>query len=109
EATRGMEEIEVGVIDAEVRAERHDEARPEQRQVEALSVVRGARAEGGKLLPERAHERRLGADLAEEVLPQHELATPNARRAEKEDVRARAPHQAGGLGVEEHDVLPPRR
>src|SRR5205814_2984352 len=100
EPTRGMQEIEVGIVDAEVRAERHDEARPEQRQVEALSVVRRARAEGGELLAERTHERRLGANLAEEVLPEDELAIPNVRGAEKEDVRAGATHEAGGLGVE---------
>ena len=109
EPTRRMQEIEVGVVDAEVRAQGHDEARPEQRQVEALPVVRRARAEGAELVAERAHERRLGTDLAEEVLPENELAVPNVRRAEQEDVRAGAPHEARGLGVEEHDVLPARR
>ena len=97
------------LVDAEVGPQGHHEAGPEERQVEALPVVRPARSERGELVAERADELALAREVAQQVLTQDELAVGEVARPEEEDVRAGPAHQAGGLGVEEDDVLPPRR
>lgn len=98
----------MGLIHAELRPQRHDESGPEQGQVEAFAVVRGAGPERRELLAKRVYELRLGAEIVQEMLPQHERSVAEVRGAKKEYIRAGATHQSGGLRVEEDDVLPAR-
>src|SRR2546423_13818284 len=44
EAPRGMQEVEMRIIQGELAADRHYEARADDREVERLAVVRRARA-----------------------------------------------------------------
>ena len=97
------------VVDGDLRAEGHDKSRPEDRQVERFPVVGGACAKGQDLLAQGGDERRLGADVVQEVLPEDELPGGEVGDADQEDVRPGAAREARGLGVEEEDVLPPIR
>jgi hypothetical protein len=69
EATRGMQEIEVRLVDRDLASQRHDPARAQQREVEGLAVVRGAGAEPLDLVLDRLDERVLVADVVKQVLP----------------------------------------
>src|SRR5439155_747051 len=85
---------------------RHDEARAEQRDVERLPVVRSARPIRLELALQVFNELAFGADVAQEVLSQDELAVCDVRKSDQEHVRARATGEPRGLCVEEKDVRP---
>src|SRR5207248_3105722 len=102
----GVEQIEMRFVDGELAADRHDEARSQQRQIERLAVVRAARAERLELALQMLDECRLGTEVAQHVLPKDELAIAQVHEADEKDVRARATGKTGGLRVEEQDVAP---
>jgi hypothetical protein len=104
-----MEQVEVRVVHGQLAAHRQDDPRPQDREVERLSVVRRACSEGVELAVDRFHEVTLSAEFLEKVLTQDELAALDPGRPEEEDVRAGASGQARGLSVKEDDVLPPSR
>jgi hypothetical protein len=100
EATRDMHEIEMRRLVRERRAP-HDEARAQDREIEALAVERhqhrrlldalGDAREDGRLFTELAHEELL-AHEADVLIPE--------READQERDGARPGPEAGGLGVE---------
>src|SRR2546428_2207964 len=51
----------------------------------------------------------LSAEIAQEVLPEHELAVFKMREPDQEHVRARPTSEPGGLRIQEKDVLPSGR
>ncbi len=104
-----VEQIEVRLVDRELAADGHDEARAQQRDVERLAVVRRARPKRLELLPQMLDERRLRTEIAQQVLPEHELALFKMRQPDQEHVRARATRKPGGLGIEKKHVLPSGR
>src|SRR6266850_5416517 len=93
EPPRGMQEIEVRLVDGDLAAQRHDPARAQQRQVEALAVVRRASAKRFDLGLDRLDERALVPDVVKQVLPQDELALSEKGDAKQEDVGTRSPSQ----------------
>src|SRR5206468_9189056 len=109
EPPRGMQQIEVRFIDRDLTAQCHHPTRSQQRQVEALAVVRGAGAERLDLGLDRLDERALCADVMKQVLTHHQLALTEVRDPKKKDVRPRATGQPGGLRIQPKDVLPPGR
>ena len=109
QAAGGVQQIEMRRVDRDLRAQGHHEAGAEQRKVEALAVVRGARAEPTQLPLQHPDERPLGTQVVQEMLPEDELAILDVRGPEQEHICAGAARQAGGLGVQEEDVLPAAR
>src|SRR5258705_8876768 len=100
EASRGMQQVEVRLVDGDLAAQRHDPARPQERQVKCLAVVRSARAEMLDLGLDRFDEWALVSDVVKQVLTEDELAVAEVRDAEQEDVRTRAAREPGRLRVQ---------
>src|SRR5436190_16371906 len=104
-----MQKIEVRFVHRDLAAQRHHPARSQQRQVEALAVVRRAGAERLQFDLQRFDERALVTDVVQQVLSQDELSVAEVRDAEQKNIRARAASETRRLGVQPKDVLPAGR
>src|SRR5439155_17030307 len=83
----GMQEIEVRVVDGELAADRHHETRADDRNVERLAVVRGARAKRLDLFLQALNEFAFRTEIQKHVLPQDQFLLGEVGDADQEDVR----------------------
>src|SRR2546428_13539669 len=94
------------VVDRELAAYGHHEPSPDDREVERLSVVRGARAKRLDLGLQRGDEGALRSEIEQEMLAQHQLPIGEVSDSNEKDVRSRATREPRRLRVEEEHVLP---
>src|SRR5258705_9675426 len=109
EASRRMQQVEVRLVDGDLAAQRHDPARAQERQVECLPVVRGARTKVFDLRLDRLDEWALVSDVMKQVLTEDELAVAEVRDAKQEHICAGAAREPGRLRVQPENVLPALR
>src|SRR5205085_9247221 len=109
ERPRGMQQVEVRVIDREIAAYGHDETGADDREIEGLAVVRRARPKRLDLFLEALDELALRPEIQKHVLPQDQFLFGEVSDADQKDVRARSARKPRRLNIEEQHVLPSAR